>query len=198
MTVPLDLITADNSALALIDYQPAMLQGVGSNDRTTLMNATIAATKAAAILEVPVVFSSIYTKGNGEFFPSIADVVPDSKIYQRSVPGFDALEDGPFAAALKTTGRRKVIVAGLWTSMCFAYTALHALRDGYEAYGLMDAAGDASVEAHRYGIDRMVQAGVVPTTWMPLVSEWMHDWANPKAGQLSTEVYGAYDPLLAG
>lgn len=195
--IPLDPITADNSALILIDYQPTMLQGVASGDRAQMINATLAATTAAAILGVPVVLSSIATSRNGDFLPSIAGLVPGAPIHERGVPGFDALEDGTFAAAVKATDRRKLVVAGLWTSMCMAFTAAHALIDGYEVYGLMDAAGDASVEAHEYGMQRMLQFGVVPTTWMPLVSEWMHDWSNPKAERLRSEVYGAFEPVLA-
>ena len=74
-----------------------------------------------------------------------------------------------------------MVISGLWTSMCFAYTALHAIREGYEVYGLMDAAGDSTPDAHRYGIERMLQAGVIPITTEALVSEWMHDWGNPKS-----------------
>lgn len=196
--IPLDPITADNSALLLIDYQPTMLQGVESGDRASMMNATAATAKAAAILGVPVALSSIWNDGNGKFLPSIAEVFPDAKIHERAVPGFDALEDETYAMAVRDTGRRKLVVSGLWTSMCMTFTTLHALADGYEVYGLIDAAGDASAEAHEYGVQRMLQAGVVPITWMPLVSEWMHDWSNPKADRLKSDVYGAYSPLLAG
>ena len=73
--------------------------------------------------------------------------------------------------------------------MRFAYTALHGLREGFQVYGLIDAAGDATLDAHTYGVQRILQAGVVPTTWMPLVSEWMHDWPNPKGDELRKEVY---------
>ena len=99
--------------------------------------------------------------------------------------------------AVQKTGRKKLIVSGLWTSMCFAFTALHALRDGLEVYGLIDAGGDATVAAHEYGVKRMVQAGVVPLTWMPLVSDWMHDWGNPKVDELKEQVRGRYDAMLA-
>jgi hypothetical protein len=89
-----------------------------------------------------------------------------------------------------------LIVSGLWTSMCFAFTAIHGLREGFDVYGLMDAGGDASPEAHHWGIQRVLQAGVVPLTWIPLVSEWMHDWADPKADELRKEVLGKYDAVL--
>jgi nicotinamidase-related amidase len=80
--------------------------------------------------------------------------------------------------------------------MCFAFTALHGLREGMDVYGLIDAAGDATQDAHKYGIERMLQAGVVPTTWETTTSEWMHDWGNPKVPELKKEVYGKYDAML--
>ena len=89
-----------------------------------------------------------------------------------------------------------MVVSGLWTSMCFAYTAIHALGDGLDVVGLMDAAGDSTPEAHRYGIERMLQVGVVPITVESLVSEWMDTWANPKAGELVKEVSSKYGAML--
>ena len=89
-----------------------------------------------------------------------------------------------------------MVISGLWTSMCFTYTALHAVKEGYEAYGLMDAAGDSTRDAHLYGVKRMLQAGVIPITVESLVSEWMHDWGNPKTGELVKEVYSRYGYML--
>lgn len=80
--------------------------------------------------------------------------------------------------------------------MCFAYSALHALKEGLVVYGLMDAAGDSTSDAHQYGIERMLQAGVIPITLESLVSEWMHDWANPKAGELVKNVYSQYGAMI--
>lgn len=80
--------------------------------------------------------------------------------------------------------------------MCFAYTALHGIKEGYGVYGLIDAAGDSTHEAHLYGVERMLQAGVVPITVETLVSEWMHDWNNPKAGELIKEVYSKYGAMI--
>ena len=80
--------------------------------------------------------------------------------------------------------------------MCFAYSAIHAIREGYDIYGLIDAAGDSTFDAHEYGVDRMMQAGVIPITLESLVSEWMHDWMNPKAGELIKEVYSKYGAMI--
>jgi nicotinamidase-related amidase len=105
------------------------------------------------------------------------------------------MEDEAVLAAVKAVRRKKLVVSGLWTSMCFSFTALHALREGMEVYGLMDAAGDATQDAHNYGIKRMLQAGVAPITWETLVSEWMHDWNNPKVPEL-IKVYAQYDAMM--
>ena len=90
---------------------------------------------------------------------------------------------------LQEDGPEELVVSGLWTSMCFAYTALHAIREGYEVYGLIDAGGDSTADAHRYRIERMLQAGVIPITTESLISEWMHDWANPKSMELVREAF---------
>jgi len=192
----LELLTAQNSTLLLVDYQRGMFNGVGSGERNSIWNSAVAAAKAAKILGVPAVLTSIWPEGNGEFIKAITELFPGQEVFARKVPGFDAFEDERVLQAVKKAGRRKLVVSGLWTSMCFAYTAIHGLREGLSVYGLVDAGGDATLEAHKYGIQRMVQAGVVPITWIPLVSEWMHDWANPKAGELRKEVYGRYDVML--
>lgn len=192
----LELITANNSVLLLVDYQPAMFRGVGSGNRTIIKSCAVAAAKAASILGVPVVLTTINPKGNGECIKEITDLFPGQEVFARKIPSFDAFEDDRVLAAVKKTGRKKLVVSGLWTSMCFAYTAIHGIRDGLQAYGLMDAAGDSEPDAHKFGIKRMVQMGVVPITLISLVSEWMHDWANPKAGELVKEVYSKYDAML--
>lgn len=192
----LDLLTPDNSVLLLVDYQPAMFKGVGSGDRTIIKNSAIAAAKAASILGVPTVLTSIHPEGNGEFISEITGLFPKVKVLARKMPSFDALEEDAVLAAVKATGRKKLVVSGLWTSMCFAFTTLHGLREGMDVYGLMDAGGDATKDAHKYGIKRMLQAGVIPITWETITSEWMHDWGNPKVPELMKEIYGKYDAML--
>ena len=192
----LELLTDKNSVLVLVDYQPSMFKSVSSGDKTIIRSAAICAAKAARILGVPVVLSSINPKSLGEFIPEITTLFPNQEVFARKVPSFDAFEDEGTWNAVKKTGRRKLVVSGLWTSMCFAYTALHALKEGYEVYGLIDAAGDSTVDAHNYGVKRMLQVGVIPITLESLVSEWMHDWNNPKAGELVKEVYSKYGAMI--
>jgi len=192
----LELLTDKNSALVLVDYQPAMFAGVASGDKTIMRNAAYCAAKAASILQVPVVLSAIGPQRNGEFIAEITKLFPGQEVFARAVLSFDAFEDEKTWNAFKKTGRKKMVVSGLWTSMCFAYTALHGLNEGYEVYGLMDAAGDSTPDAHKYGIKRMLQAGVIPITVESLVSEWMHDWANPKSGELVRDVYSKYGAMI--
>jgi nicotinamidase-related amidase len=192
----LEFLTDKNSVLVLVDYQPSMFKSVSSGDKTIIKSAAICAAKAAGILGVPVVLSSINPKSLGEFIPEITVLFPNQEVFARKVPSFDAFEDERTWNAFKKTERKKLVLSGLWTSMCFAYTALHALKEGYEVYGLIDAAGDSTGDAHKYGVKRMLQAGVIPITLESLVSEWMHDWNNPKAGELVREVYSKYGAMI--
>jgi len=195
----LEFLTPENSVLLLIDYQKAMFNGVESGNRTAIKNCAVAAAKAAKILNIPVVYTSIYEAGNGPFIKELTDLFPNQEVIQRNLmPAFDAFQDAQVVEAVQKTGRKKLVISGLWTSMCLAFSALHALKSGYEVYVLIDAAGDASHDAHHYSIKRMLQAGAVPTTWMPLGAEWMNDWKNPHARELTKEVFSVYDIMQGG
>ena len=117
----LDLLTDMNSILVLVDYQPTMIKSVASSDKTVIKSAAVYAAKAARILDVPVVLSSINPKNNGEVFPEITILFPDQEVFARKVPSFDAFEDERTYNAVKKTNRNKLVVSGLWTSMCFRY-----------------------------------------------------------------------------
>ncbi|MGD0071708.1 MAG: isochorismatase family protein [Candidatus Bathyarchaeia archaeon] len=192
----LEFLTDKNSALVLVDYQPSMFRSISSGDKTIIKSAAVCAAKAAKILGVPVVLSSINPKLNGEFIPEITQIFPNQEVYARKVPSFDAFEDEKTWEAFKRTGKNKMVISGLWTSMCFAYSAIHAIKEEYEVYGLIDAAGDSTIDAHKYGVKRMLQVGVVPLTLEALVSEWVHDWNNPKAAELVAEVYSKYGAMI--
>lgn len=192
----LDLLTDKNSTLVLVDYQPAMIKSIASGDKTVIKNAAIGAAKAAKILDVPVVLSTINPGQNGEFFPEITELFPDQQVFSREILSFDAFEDEKTWNAVRDTGREKIVVSGLWTSMCFTYTTLHGIKEGHQVYGLIDAAGDSTPDAHKYGVQRMLQAGVIPITLESLVSEWMHDWENPKSAELVKEVYSKYGAMI--
>lgn len=187
-------ITLDpkKSVVLLVDYQAKMFWGVESHSRTYIKENVMALSKGAQILGVPMVLTSISAKSNGDFLPEIVAMFPKNKIIDRKMPSFDALEDKELFDEVKKTKRKQILVSGLWTSMCMALTALRLLREGYEVFGIMDTTGSENIHAYDMAVKRMVQAGVVPVTWMQVVSEWMHDWKNPKAGQLYSDVYAAY------
>lgn len=182
-----------NSVLLLVDYQARMFWGASSNDPTYVKNNVMALAKGAEILEVPTVLTTIGAKNNGEFLPEIVEMFPGSPVIDRKIPSFDAFEDKEVLNAVRKTGRKQLVLSGLWTSMCMALTALRGLREGFNVFGVMDTASSESVDAHQMAIKRMIQAGVVPCTWMQVVSEWMHSWQNPKAGDLYAKVYSAYN-----
>nr|WP_255590765.1 isochorismatase family protein [Methanobacterium spitsbergense] len=117
----LELLTDLNSVLVLVDYQPTMIKSVSSGDKTIIKNAAIFAAKAASILDVPVVLSSINPHSNGDVFPEITEIFPDQEVFAREIPSFDAFEDDKTFNAVKETNRNKIVVSGLWTSMCFRY-----------------------------------------------------------------------------
>jgi nicotinamidase-related amidase len=192
----LELLTDKNSALVLVDYQPSMIRSIASGDKTVIRAAAVGAARSAKIMDIPVVLSTINPQLNGEFFPEITELFPDQEVFSRKVPSFDAFEDERNWNAIEELGRKKIVISGLWTSMCFTYSAIHAIKGGYEVYGLMDAAGDSTLQAHKYGVKRMLQVGVVPITLESLISEWMHDWNNPKSGELIENIYTKYGAMI--
>jgi nicotinamidase-related amidase len=190
LTEPLE---AKSSVLLLVDYQARMFWGASAIDPTYVKNNVMALAKGAEILGVPTVLTTIGAKNNGAFLPEIVEMFTDIPVIDRKLPSFDAFEDKDVFNAVKKTGRKQLVLCGLWTSMCMSFTALRGLREGFNVFGVMDAASSESMDAHKMAIKRMIQAGVVPCTWMQVVSEWMHDWQNPNAGELMSKVYSAYN-----
>jgi nicotinamidase-related amidase len=162
-----------NSTLVLLNYQQVILQGIASVDQVSAIKTAVSVATGARILGIPVVLSAIGPKRNGFFTPHISSLFPGQEVITRRAPGFDAFEDEMTFNAVKRTGRKKVVLAGLLTSGCFAATALHGIKAGYDVYGLMDAAGDSTPAAHENGIQQMIQAGVIPITINSLMEEWM-------------------------
>ena len=178
MTNYLDLLTPQNSQLIIIDQQPQMAFGVQSIDRQTLKNNVVALAKSAKVFKVPTTITTVETESfSGHTYPELLAVFPDHKILERT--SMNSWDDQNVRDALAATGRKKVVVAGLWTEVCNAMFALSAMKEGgYEIYMVADASGGTSAEAHKYAMDRMVQAGVVPVTWQQVLLEWQRDWAR--------------------
>ena len=174
----LELLTPQNSQLLIIDQQPQMAFGVQSIDRQMLKNNVVALAKSAKVFKVPTTITTVETEGfSGHTYPELLAVLPDNKIVERT--SMNSWDDQNVRDALAANGRKKVVVAGLWTEVCNLMFALDAMREGgYEIYMVADASGGTSADAHKYAMDRMVQAGVVPVTWQQVLLEWQRDWAR--------------------
>lgn len=165
------LLTPENAALVLIDYQPALVDGTNSIDRNVLINNVVAMAKAAKMFDLPIVLSTI---GVGAGFQEdtlveVRDILKDTEAVDRHT--VDAWDSPDFRAALEATGRRKIIMGALWTEVCLVYPALSMRRDNYEVYAVSDISGGTTLDAHERGMQRMVQAGVVPVTWEAAMAE---------------------------
>ncbi len=177
------LITPMNSALVVIDYQPSQLAGVRSMDRDLLLKNVASTAKVAKLFRVPIVHSTINVRtGRGKpTLPPLAEVLADNPPIDRTTT--NAWEDPGFLSAVRATSRRKLIICALWTEICMAFPALDAMREGYEVYPVVDAIGGTSVEAHCAGLERVVQAGAKPTSWVALAVELQRDWARMETVQ---------------
>jgi len=167
-----------NSQLIFIDHQPQMAFGVQSIDRQVLKNNTVALAKAAKVFNIPTTITTVETEAfSGHTYPELLDVFPEKDILERS--SMNSWDDQKVRDALKANGKKKVVVAGLWTEVCNTTFALCAMLEGdYEIYMVSDASGGTSKEAHDQAMARMIQAGVVPVTWQQVLLEWQRDWAR--------------------
>ena len=171
------LLTPDNCVVALIDHQPQMLFGVANFDRQSIINNTVALAKATRVFDVPVVLSTVETKSfSGNLWPQIQAVFPTVTPIERS--SMNSWDDENFVAAIKNTGRRKIVLAGLWTETCVALPTVQAIHDGYEVYVVEDCCGDVSQLAHENAMKRVIQAGARPVTGLTVMLEWQRDWSQ--------------------
>lgn len=174
----LEVLTPHNSQIIFIDQQPQMAFGVQSMDRQILKNNVVGLAKAAKIFNIPTTITSVETDSfSGHTFPELLSVFPDNNILERT--SMNSWDDQNVRDSLAAGGRKKIIVSGLWTEVCNLTFSLDAMREGdYEIYMVTDASGGTSLDAHKYAIDRMVQAGAVPVTWLQVLLEWQRDWAR--------------------
>src|SRR3954449_8149608 len=171
------LLTPDNCVLAIIDLQPQMLFGVSNFDRQGIINNNVALSKAARVFGVPVVLSTVETKSfSGNMWPQIQAVFPDQAPIERT--SMNSWDDGNFVAAIERSGRKKIVLTGLWTETCVALPTVQAIHDGYEVYVVEDCCGDVSQLAHDNAMKRVVQAGAKPVTALSTLLEWQRDWAH--------------------
>ena len=173
----LEVLTPANCQIIFIDHQPQMAFGVQSIDRQVLKNNTVALAKAAKVFNIPTIITTVETESfSGNTYPELLDVFPGQDILERT--SMNSWDDQKVRDALKANGKKKVVVAGLWTEVCNNSFALCAMLEGdYEIYMVADASGGTSKEAHDFAMQRMIQAGVIPVTWQQVMLEWQRDWA---------------------
>lgn len=189
------LLTPDNCVVAFIDHQPQMLFGTSNFDRQSIINCTVALAKATRIFDVPVVLTTVETKSfSGYMWPQLKAIFPDQQPVERS--SMNAWDDRNFVAAIERTGKKKIVLAGLWTETCIALPTIQALYDGYDIYVAEDCCGDVSQLAHDNAMRRVVQAGAKPVTSLSTLLEWQRDWAQKDTYDAVMDLvknhYGAY------
>ncbi|BAG19942.1 MULTISPECIES: hydrolase [Streptomyces] len=187
------LLTPEESVLVLIDHQPFQFANLNSHEPTMIVNNVVGLAKAARVYDVPTILTTVLEERGGLIIQGIQDVFPDQKPIDRTF--INTWQDRRVVDAVKATGRKKLILAGLWTEICLAMPAIQAAGEGYEVYAVTDASGGVSAEAHDMAVRRMVQAGVVPITWLAVMGEWQRDWAReetiPGAAEVQAQHGGA-------
>lgn len=179
------LLTPDNCVFTLIDHQGQMIFGVSNIDRQTLISNTVGLAKTARVFGVPMVLSTVETQSfSGPLWPQLRAVYPGVEPIERS--SMNAWDDENFVKAIAATGRRKIVLAGLWTEACVTFPTIQAIHDGYEVYVVVDACGDVSPMAHDASMQRVIQAGARPVTWLQVLLELQRDWA----------LRGTYDAVM--
>ena len=180
------LLRPEDSVLVLIDHQPYQLTNLNSHDPHMVVNNTTALAKSAKVFGVPTILTSVIAERGGVIFPQVTDVFPGQAVIDRTF--INTWEDPKAVEAVKATGRKQLIIAGLWTEICVAMPAIQAAGEGWDVTVITDASGGTSVEAHEVAIQRMVRAGVNVMTWLALAAEWQRDWARLDTAAGLTEV----------
>jgi nicotinamidase-related amidase len=186
------LLTPENCALVLIDHQPFQFAGLRSHDTQTVINNVVGLAKSAKVFGIPTLLTTVVEERGGYLLKQLQDVFPEQKPIDRTF--INTWEDARCVDWVKKTGRKKIVMAALWTEICLAMPVIQALGEGYEVYIVTDASGGVSLEAHEMAVQRMVQAGAVPLTWTVFASELQRDWARtatvPGLAQMLVEHMG--------
>ena len=191
------LITPANAVIAFIDYQPDQYAGVGSIAHEELLSNVTTLGHVATAFELPVVLSTVYVRhGMGPTNKELREALPGVPEIDRTT--MNSWEDPDFRAAVEKTGRRKLILAGLWTEVCVAFPAIDAIHAGYEVYFVVDAIGGVTRTSHEAAVQRMIQSGATPVTVLSLACELQRDWGRAGADRLRSvmrEFFGALRAL---
>ena len=172
-----ELLNPENSAVIFIDHQPQMTFGVANIDRQALLNNVLLLAKAASVFKVPTILTTVETKSfSGNMWPQLLDIFPGQEPIERS--SMNSWESEAFVKAVAATGRKKLVMAALWTEVCLVFPTLEAMGAGYEVYAVEDASGGTSLAAHNVAMRRIEQAGAVPVTALQVLLESQRDWAR--------------------
>lgn len=171
-------LSPENSVLILIDYQSPILKGVRNIDHKDLINNVSGLIKTAVLYDIPIIFSHVAVGLNGyaPMIEELQELAPDAVFVDRT--SVNAWEEPEFVSAVEATGRKKLIMGGLWTDVCLAYPAIEAEREGYDVYVPEDAVGSISQMSHENGMARMRAAGVETITWNVVPAELQRDHAR--------------------
>lgn len=171
------LLTPDNCVVAMIDLQPQMLFGVCNFDRQLVINNNLILAKAARVFGVPVVLSTVESAGfSGHTWPQLLAALGHPAPIERTT--MNSWDDTNFVAAIRKSGRKKIVLSGLWTETCVALPTVQAIHDGFEVYVVEDCCGDVSALSHENAMKRVIQAGAKPVTALSTMLEWQRDWAH--------------------
>jgi nicotinamidase-related amidase len=184
------LLTPPNSVLVLIDHQPFQFANLHSHEPTMILNNVIGLAKTAKAFNVPTILTTVVEDRGGKLVKGLQDVFPEQTPIDRTF--INTWEDSRVVDAVKKTGRKKLIIAALWSEICLAMPAIQAAGEGWEVYAVTDASGGVSAEAHDMAVRRMQMAGVVPITWMAVGAEWQRDWARQDSATAMADVFFAH------
>lgn len=190
-----DLLTPQNCVIAFIDYQPEQFSGVSSRPYNELLLNVVTLGKIARDFKIPTVLSTVGVQlgVNQGTAPELRNVLPNVEEIDRTT--LNAWEDPQFLDAIQATGKKKIIMSGLWTEVCVAFPALDAINEGYDVYPVIDAIGGVSLEAHEMAVRRMIQAGAKPITTLQLACELQRDWARGHDNTLRTIMRGYFGEM---
>jgi len=193
------LLRPEDSILVLIDHQPFQFLNLNSHEPTMIINNVVGLARAAQIFGVPTILTTVIEERGGNIIQELQDVFPNQKTINRTL--INTWQDPNVTDIVKESGRKQLIIAGLWTEVCVAMPAIQAVAEYYDVFVVTDASGSTSKEAHDMAVRRMVQVGIVPINWLAVASEWQRDWARtdtaPELSQLLIDKGGASGVALA-
>jgi nicotinamidase-related amidase len=184
------LLRPQDSVVVLIDHQPFQFANLHSHEPTIICNNVVGLAKAAKAFNVPTILTTVLEERGGYLIKPLQDVFPEQKPIDRTF--INTWEDRRVVAEVEKTGRKQLVLAALWTEICLAMPAIHALGEGYDVFVVTDASGGVSAEAHDMAVRRMVAAGCVPITWLAVASEWQRDWARTESLEALTSSVSAH------